>query len=144
MPALNPTPNHPRRVGRLTSLATVVGCDTDGAPKRPTLIGNFPSWTKGRILNRIYRLNRLHIMTHGAGPNSCSRWRHKQRTVPFAPLRIDSQNGLRRRAGRSGWAVKALRVRGLASLRAFVPPHNVETPKSGSAALYWARAFASA
>ena len=33
--------NHPARVGRMQSLAHVLGHDTDGAPRRPTLTGNY-------------------------------------------------------------------------------------------------------
>ena len=39
MPETTQLPNHPRRVGALTSLAAVLGCDTDGAPCRPVITG---------------------------------------------------------------------------------------------------------
>jgi len=41
MPVYVPQKNQPRRVGKLKSLAAIVGCDTDGAPRRPNLTGNY-------------------------------------------------------------------------------------------------------
>ena len=35
------TTNHPARVGQMVSLAAVLGCEPDGAPKRATLTGNY-------------------------------------------------------------------------------------------------------
>lgn len=65
MPALNPNPNHPRRVGRLTSLAAVIGCDTDGAPKRRTLIGNYeePSLPFASRMKWLAKVQRLIAIT---------------------------------------------------------------------------------
>jgi hypothetical protein len=40
MPVYVPQPNHPRHVGRLQSLAAIIGTDTDGTPRRPNLTGH--------------------------------------------------------------------------------------------------------
>ena len=38
---MSESPNHPARVGRMQSLACVIGRDTDGSARRPTLTGNY-------------------------------------------------------------------------------------------------------
>jgi hypothetical protein len=40
MPDLS-TPNQPRRIGTLKSLAALLGCDADGAPRRPVVASNY-------------------------------------------------------------------------------------------------------
>jgi hypothetical protein len=54
-------PNHPVRVGRMQSLAHVLGRDTDGHAKRPTLTGNYrepqlPWETRKQWLRQVNRL----------------------------------------------------------------------------------------
>jgi hypothetical protein len=41
MPVYVPQPNQPRHVGRLQSLAAILGCDPDGAPRRPVISNTY-------------------------------------------------------------------------------------------------------
>ena len=61
MPSHVPEPNHSPRVGHFQSLAAIVGCDPDGAPKRLTLKGNYeeprlPFRTRMQWLAKVQRL----------------------------------------------------------------------------------------
>ena len=60
MPDLSP-PNQPRRVGTLTSIAALLGCDPDGAPRRPVVASTYvppalPWDERNRWLRKVRRL----------------------------------------------------------------------------------------
>ena len=58
---MSESPNHPARVGRMQSLACVIGRDTDGHAKRPTLTGNYEEpqlpWKERK--QWLWKVNRL-------------------------------------------------------------------------------------
>jgi hypothetical protein len=100
-----PEPNHPARVGRLRSLGAVLGCDTEGAPKRLTLKGNYsepslPFPDRMQWLAKVQRLIAVHSRDGKSFP-------HKVGSVAYAIAHVGNvcRLGLDGIADRAGCVV---------------------------------------
>jgi hypothetical protein len=100
-----PEPNHPARVGRMQSLGAVLGCDTDGAPKRVTLTGNYaePSLPFPIRMQWLAKVQRLIAAHSRDGKN----FPHKVGSVAYAIAHVGNvcRLGLDGIADRAGCVV---------------------------------------
>jgi len=133
MPVTENTPNRPARIGRSLSLAEVLGCDPDGAPKRPNLFGDCtgPSLPWEERNDWLRRIRRLIAHCHSQHENFPSKTESVARAI--AELGDVCKAGLDYISGKAGCSVSTVKavITWLESKGALTWSHTSNRDKSG-------------